>query len=125
MSERVAIVGSRDYPHPKRVGDYVRGLPADSIVVSGGCANSPDEWAERAARARGLKVWIFPVDTVGLPEDGDERRIEFGKRAYARNAKIVTACDRVVAFHDGESRGTNNTINLARRHGKPVEVIGL
>jgi hypothetical protein len=124
VSEKVAIVGSRGYPNPRAVGDYVRGLPADAIVVSGACPNSPDEWAERAARARGLKVWSFPVDTIGLPEDGDERRIEFGKRAYARNAKIVAACDRVVAFHDGQSPGTRNTINLARRHGKPVEVIG-
>lgn len=70
-----------------------------------------------------MKVWEFPVDTTGLPEDQFERRIAFTRRAYDRNAKIVRAADRLVAFHDGRSGGTAQTIGLARRLGKPVEVI--
>jgi hypothetical protein len=125
MPEKVAIVGSRGYPDQRAVREYVKALPHETVIVSGGCPNSPDEWAESVARGRGMRVWSYPVDTVGLPEGGDERRRAFGRRAYERNAKIVAAADRVVAFYDGQSHGTRNTIALARKHGKPVEVIEL
>ena len=40
----------------------------------------------------------------------------------ARNTDIVTASDMVIAFWDGESHGTSNTINQARKMGKEVKI---
>ena len=109
---KIAIVGSREYPRPQDVTDYVARLPADTVIVSGG-ARGVDSWAERAARARGLAVEIFPANWTA-----------YGKRAgYVRNAEIVKASDRVVAFWDGESRGTAHTMECAKHYGKPLEVI--
>ncbi len=48
---KVAIVGSQGYKHLQRVIDYVRSLPLDTIIVSGG-AVGPDGHALR----RGLPV---------------------------------------------------------------------
>jgi predicted Rossmann fold nucleotide-binding protein DprA/Smf involved in DNA uptake len=111
--ERVAIVGSRGYPDEGKedVFSYVHELPSNSVVVSGG-AEGPDTWAERAAKRRGLLVVVYRADWS-----------LYGKAAgFIRNGQIVANCDRVVAFWDGHSRGTKNTIDIANRQGKPVEV---
>lgn len=110
--ERVAIVGSRKFGRLDLVRKYVENLPADAIVVSGG-ALGVDDAAEIAAEGRGLKTLIYkPAYHV------------YGKRApLERNALIVGASDRVVAFHDGTSTGTLHAISIARKTGKPVEVI--
>src|SRR6185312_15053079 len=107
MSEKVAIVGSRDYPDLAQVRAYVASLPADTIIVSGG-ARGVDTAAEEAARAQHLQVVIFPA--------------EKGKSPLLRNHDIVAAADRVVAFWDGTSTGTMHTVGLARKAGKPAEI---
>jgi len=119
---RVAIIGSRDYVYLNRVRAFVNSLPEGTEVVSGG-AWRVDQTAENCARARGLKVHSIPVDKIGLPEYGtEESRIEYGRRAYARNQKIVDFADFVVAFWDGYSGGTRDTIEKARTQEKLFEV---
>ncbi len=121
---KVAIIGSRNYEAIGAIRGYVLSLPADTIVISGG-ASGVDRIAATAALARGLKVWEFKVDTIGLPEFGTEgSKREFGIRAFQRNQKIVDKADRVVAFWDGISRGTLDTITRARRAGKLALVFG-
>jgi hypothetical protein len=114
MSEKVAIVGSREYPHRDRVENYVNALPDGTTVVSGG-APGVDRWAEYAAAQRGLKVWVERADWD-----------RYGRAAGPmRNALIVAGAERLVAFWDGSSRGTADTIRKARAAGIPVEVIGI
>lgn len=109
---RVAIVGSRFYPDLDAVRQYARTLPAGTVVVSGGC-HGVDREAATAARFAGLEV-------VEFNPDWDLH----GKRAGAiRNQQIVDACDRVVAFWDGISKGTKITIDMAKRSGKSCEII--
>ena len=107
----VAIVGSRDFPDRKMVEDFVWQLPFDTVVVSGG-ARGVDDWAARAAFNRGLKTHIINAEWD-----------KYGKSAgFRRNELIVAAAQVVVAFWDGKSRGTANTIELARKAGKPVDI---
>lgn len=109
---KIAIVGSRDYRSPATVTDYVAALPVDTIIVSGG-ARGVDTWAERAARARGLAVEIYPANWD-----------KYGKRAgFVRNHDIVKAADKIVAFWDGQSRGTAHSIQCARTLNKELEII--
>lgn len=109
---KLAIVGSREYPNLKQVRDFVATLPKDTIVVSGG-AKGVDNEAERAAVSNGLKTMIYFPDW------------SLGKKAGPlRNTDIVNACDHLVAFHDGDSRGTQDSINKAKESGKLAAVIG-
>jgi glycosyltransferase involved in cell wall biosynthesis len=111
FSERIAIVGSRDYPRLADVAAYVNRLPMNAVIVSGG-AKGVDSAAENAAKARRMKVVVY------LP-DWDTH----GKAAgFIRNREIVNACDRLVAFSHNESRGTANSVKLAMDAGKPVIV---
>jgi len=132
---RVAVVGSRDYPKLPKVAEFVRTLPPETIVLSGG-ASGVDEAAERAARAFGLKFIPFTVDTIGLPEDETARRIEYGKRAYQRTTRMVERAETVAAFWTVCSRpqclrpkphrthGTDHAITEAKRLRKPIRLIG-
>ena len=109
--EYVAIVGSRGFAPLWRVRAYVNNLARGVVVISGG-APGVDREAERAARERRMLVLVV------RPADPSNRR------SYAvRNQKIVRVADRVVAFWDGVSRGTAMVIAMARRAGKPCEVI--
>lgn len=128
MLERVAIVGSRAFcttcadhnffrvpPHTCRLDEvrsYVASLPVGTTVISGG-AKGVDQAAEGAANDRGLKVLIFRPDWAML-----------GRRAgFDRNIKIVRSSQRVVAFWDGKSRGTEHSISIARQLARPIEII--
>ena len=111
MAERVAIIGSRDYPDLDAVRAYVRCLPKGSVVVSGG-AKGVDSAAESEAKLCGLPTSIYHAEWN-----------KYGKSAgYRRNILIVENANRVVAFQHNRSRGTQHTIDIARKVGKLVEV---
>jgi YspA, cpYpsA-related SLOG family len=108
---KVAIVGSREYPNLSKVRAYIQNLPIDTIIVSGG-ARGVDKCAEKVAQGIGLRTEIYPADWH-----------KFGKAAgMKRNQQIVEASDRIVAFWDGASKGTKNTIDTAKKLGKGVTV---
>jgi hypothetical protein len=121
MSETVAIVGSRP---PKgndsawidavtdKVWDVMDALPAGTMIVTGG-AKGVDMIAEDIAAQGDFKAYVFYPDWD-----------THGKSAGAiRNKRIVVAADRVIAFWDGKSKGTKITIDMARRAGKPVQIV--
>ena len=111
MIKRIAIIGSKTYPDRERVYRFVQGLPPGTTVVSGG-ADGVDSYAEDAAKEAGLKTDIYHADWAKL-----------GRRAGpVRNEQIVANADQVVAFWDGESRGTCNCLVNALRAGLPIEV---
>ncbi|MFX4303025.1 DUF2493 domain-containing protein [Alicyclobacillus tolerans] len=110
---KIAIVGSRNFPHREKIEDYIKNLDKDIIIVSGG-ARGVDAIAEQTARQLGLKTEIYPADWK-----------KYGKSAgYRRNIQIAEALDRIVAFWDGKSKGTFHTIEIAKKQGKPVEIVG-
>jgi hypothetical protein len=112
MIKRVAIVGSRNYPDEAAVRRYVDALPEGTVVITGG-ARGVDTWAEQSARLRGLEVVVHLADWN-----------KHGRAAgMIRNTTIVNDADRGVAFWDGQSRGTMDTVRKMRRAGKPIEVI--
>jgi len=104
---KVGVVGSRtfnDYGKLKNILDSLEGV---ELVVSGG-ARGADSMGERWAKEKGIPTKIF------LPDWN-----KFGKRAgFIRNEDIVRECDTLVAFWDGESHGTLNSINHAKRMEK-------
>lgn len=114
MPEKVAIVGSRDYPLLQEVWRYVRRLPIGTVVVSGG-ARGVDTSAENAAK----NSPYYGVETY--PADWDRHGEAAG---HIRNKQIVNASDRLVAFWDGNSNDTKDSIELAQKAGKPVLVFG-
>jgi predicted Rossmann fold nucleotide-binding protein DprA/Smf involved in DNA uptake len=109
---RVGIVGSRHFSDLGRVSEYVRSLPGSASVVTGS-ASGVDAAAAREARERGL-----PVRVIGASfEEARDATI-----AATRNQRLVDMCDVLVAFWDGTSQGTRQTVERALESGKEVHV---
>jgi hypothetical protein len=108
----VAVVGSRTFNNHKRIFsvlDSVRKRLSELVIVSGACPSGPDYWAERWARKHGVEMRLFPADWSKGRGAG-----------LARNQKIVDAADRVIAFWDGQSSGSLNSIEKTLAAGKPL-----
>ena len=105
---KIAIVGSRSVT-VENIGAYI----ADAEEIVSGGAVGVDRCAAEYARRSGIKLTEF------LPEYD-----RYGRAApIVRNKQIVDYADRVVAFWDGNSKGTLSVINYAKKAGKPCEVI--
>jgi predicted Rossmann fold nucleotide-binding protein DprA/Smf involved in DNA uptake len=109
---RIAIVGSRRFSEPTRVTDYVNALPPRASIITGS-ASGVDAAATKAARAKGIAVQVIPASFDELADPA---------RAAARNQRLVDACDVLVAFWDGSSKGTRSTVERALDSGKEVHV---
>ena len=110
-AEFIAIVGSRVFPPTdetrwrSRIADLIGVLNADvdACVVTGG-APGVDTWAEELANERGLRVAVVRPSRRGPHFAGDY---------FKRNRVIVRGGEVVVAFWNGTSRGTLDSINAA------------
>lgn len=77
-----------------------------SEIVSGG-AKGVDSFAEAWAKLHLIPVKIFKPDWSA------------GKKAGAlRNRQIVDYCDELIAFWDGQSKGTKISIEMAKTANK-------
>ena len=105
----LAIIGSRVCP-PIDISSYLSFTP--DTIVSGG-AMGVDTYAREYAKMKGLKlIEFFP------------NYEKYGKCApLERNKLIVDACDGVLAFWDGKSKGTKYVIDYAKEKGKPITIV--
>ena len=109
---KVGIVGSRHYKEPARVIEYVRSLPPRASIITGS-ASGVDAAATKAARENGIAVQVMPASFEEMAD---------ASKAAARNQRLVDACDVLVAFWDGSSKGTRATVERALDSGKEVHV---
>jgi len=114
---RIAVVGSRPrflkdpYAVKRLVRAHVAAFAPMTIVISG-AAPGVDTWAAEAARDYGFVCVEYPAD---WRPDG----VTVNRRAgYMRNQLIVEQCDKLDAFWNGESKGTRDVIERARKAGK-------
>ncbi len=108
---KIAIVGSRHFPAQDVVRRFVESLPPQTVIVSGG-AVGVDSWSIEIGASLGLATEVIAADWERLGR----------KAGPVRNAELVRNAEEVVAFWDGRSRGTLNTVVLAHRAGVPVRV---
>lgn len=107
--DKIAVVGSRNWKDLLKIKNFIDTLDEETVVISGG-AIGVDRAAEQLAKMRGLETKIFPADWK-----------KYGRSAgMRRNNDIVNEADRIVAFWDGESKGTYHTICLSAKAGKPL-----
>lgn len=113
---RLAIVGSRTFNDYTLLANTIFSslCPLDYIIeiISGG-AHGADHLGGDFAENNNIPVKVFPVE-------GDK----YGKSAgFIRNQTIVDNCDLLLAFWDGKSRGTADTIAKAKKAKKPTFIV--
>ena len=114
------LVGSRDFNNYNlfmKKCDYFLSNYSDIVVVSGG-ARGTDALAKRYAKDKGYEYIEFPAEWD-----------RFGKRAgFIRNQQmhkfIAEKSKRgVIAFWDGQSKGTQHNFDLAKSYDNPLRIV--
>lgn len=113
----VAIVGSRtfsSFENFQEMNDFIEKIidPKDIFKIVLGGAKGADTLAKAFAEAHNIKIKEFFPDWKN-----------YGKMAgFLRNIRIIEAADIVFAFWDGKSRGTKNSIKIAKELNKDLYI---
>lgn len=115
MPFSVIVAGGRNfnnYELLKRRLDYFLSAKSDVRIISGD-ARGVDKLGKRYAEEHGIPCLVMPADW-------DKN----GKQAgYIRNKEMADAADALVAFWDGQSRGTEHMIRTMKDMGKPFRIV--
>jgi hypothetical protein len=112
---RLAVIGSRTIIDEESVFEVLDSYKYKiSVLITGG-ATGIDQIAEKWALKNAIRTIIY------LP-DWDK----YGKSAgIIRNKLIADDCDQCLAFWDGVSKGTKNTIDLCVKLKKKTNIVAL
>lgn len=114
--KKVAVIGSRTFKDKKRLFDILdKNLEKIEMIISGG-ANGADSLGLLYAKERGVPCLIYYPRWYSL--DGEYDR----GAGFKRNFLIIRSCDVVLAFWDGESKGTSHSLDLARQLDKKIKI---
>jgi hypothetical protein len=115
---RIIIAGGRDFNDYNRLKEKVDNLISEKrkthqIYIVSGKARGADSLGEKYANENGLNIMEFPADWD-----------KHGKSAgYKRNLEMAENADALIAFWDGESRGTKHMIDIAKEKNLPTRII--
>lgn len=104
---KLAIVGSRGFDNYELMSESLEIYVGMATLVISGGAQGADSLGAKWGRENNLPIQIFLPDWE-----------KHGKSAgYKRNIDIVKNADVVVAFWDGESKGTKHSMDIAEEMG--------
>ena len=105
---KVAVIGSRGL----KVNNLEKYLPPETSEIVSGGARGIDKCAAAYAKANNIKLTEFFPDYAN-----------FGRQApLRRNITIINYADMVIAFWDGNSRGTKFVIENCKKMKKKIKV---
>lgn len=117
---KVIIAGTRDFNDyaflKKNVDYFLQGINPNNeeIEIVSGNARGADKLGERYAKEHNLPVKLFPANWD-----------KYGKQAgYLRNQEMANYSDVLIAFWDEKSKGTKHMIDIAKKQGLTVIVVG-
>ena len=110
---RVIIAGGRDFTNVNVMAETLNNLQdvdhvieIEKLTLICGMARGADLTAYKLFREVGLPVEAYPADWD-----------QYGKQAgFIRNTQMAGVADMLIAFWDGQSRGTAHMIDTARKH---------
>lgn len=113
---KIAVIGSREgftdgmiMPRLNEFYDCIN--PEKNTFISGG-ARGVDKIVEEYANTLKIPIEVIrPIDP--------SKKIDY----LFRNIEIITKADKIIAFWDGESRGTKFVIDYAKARGKDIHII--
>lgn len=112
----IAIVGSRNYPYPKRVRAVVRRLArvcAPETLIISGAGGRVDRTAIDEAELQGMHWMVFPANWDAYGKGVGPRR----------NQYIIDQADLLIAFWITPSAGTQDDVRRAQAKGIPIRLV--
>jgi len=113
----VIIAGSRNYPESYPViHDYCDRFleyKKPDVTIFSGTARGVDRYGEIYAEQNGLDIKRFPADW----------NLHGKSAGYIRNVEMAKTAHALIAFWDGESKGTAHMIRIAYEKNLPFRLI--
>lgn len=114
---KLIVAGGRDFSDRDLLAHTIcqvcEALKPRQLIIVSGMARGADLLAYEFAKECDEEVMEFPADWD-----------KYGKRAgYVRNNQMAEVADGLLAFWDGQSRGTKHMIETMENLGKPVQII--
>ena len=115
---KVIIAGSRGFSNYKLLKEQCNKYLCEkrrtcNIIIVSGHARGADTLGERYAQDEGFALEVYPAQWKKL-----------GKQAgYRRNEQMAEVADALIAFWDGESKGTKHMIDIMNNKGLPTKVV--
>jgi hypothetical protein len=117
--KKVIIAGGRDFNNYMllyiTLGDYMNTeglIPQYMEIVSGGAVGA-DELGELFANRHNIELTIMKAEWA-----------KYGRSAgYKRNVEMANYADYLIAFWNGNSKGTKHMIDTMKKLKKPVYVV--
>lgn len=118
---KIIVAGGRDFSNYDLLSNKLISIQteiwkndiADDIEIVSGCARGADTLAIKWAKEYSTPLKLFPADW------------ETHKKAAGpiRNRQMGDYADALIAFWDGESRGTKHMIEYAQQKHLPVMIV--
>ena len=118
MDYRVIIAGSRSFSNYELLREHCLSLLQEKmkthhVIIVSGHAHGADALGERFAKEQGLALELHPA----------KWQILGNAAGIIRNAEMARVSDALIAFWDGNSRGTAHMINFAKRRALDISVV--
>lgn len=115
---KVVVAGGRDFTNYNLLKEKVDNILSQKklthkILILSGKSIGADCLGEIYALENNLEILSYPADWD-----------KFGKKAgVKRNAEMINDADALIAFWNGNSRGTKYMIDIATKKGKMIRII--
>jgi len=120
---RIIVAGSREFTDyallDRKLTHVLQRLTPDDTAIVSGLARGADLMGKRWAEEHGFDVLPFPANWYPRGKEGGLDR----RAGYIRNEEMLKVATHLVAFWDGQSPGTSNMIDIARKKGIKVVVV--
>lgn len=125
---RIAIIGSRGFNNYEllkiKLSPYLGSI---TKIVSGG-AEGADKLGELYAEENNIEKLIFPAEWENFEHPCKIKYNSAGKpynamAGFKRNQNIIENCDFVIAFWDGKSSGTKDSMQKANKLRKDILIV--
>lgn len=110
---KIAIIGGRDFNNNKLFYDVMTPYQLKITTVVSGGAKGADYMGESWAISCNIATEIYLPDW----------KLHGKSAGFIRNRLIIDASDGIIAFWDKISKGTKNSIDVARNLNKPIRII--
>lgn len=115
---KLIVAGGRDFDRYHAVAHEITMLANEELTdyavsIVSGMARGADRMAWQFAQRANVQYYEFPADW-----DTHDKAA-----GHIRNREMAEFADGLLAFWDGESRGTKNMIETMQRMDKPVRII--
>jgi len=124
----IAVVGSRGFNDYELLEKILSEEVSITKIVSGG-SRGADSLAARYARRHNISLDEFKPDWSNLDHEDAVIRthangVRYDSRAgLRRNSDIIEASDKVIAFWDGDSSGTMDSLKKAKKLNKKIKIV--